>query len=351
MPMRVLIATDAWHPQVNGVVRTLSSLAHAAKGLGVSTEFLTPDGFPSVALPTYQSLRLALPNRREIARRIEGAKPDAIHVATEGPIGVAVRGYCRRQRRPFTTSYMTRFPEYISARAPIPESWSYAVLRRFHSAAAVTMVSTMSLMTELSGRGFPNLRMWTRGVDTDLFAPQRALPLDLPRPIFLTAGRVAVEKNLEAFLSLDLPGSKVVVGDGPQEAELRQQFPQVAFLGLREGTQLAGLIAAADVFVFPSCTDTFGLVQLEALACGVPVAAFPVMGPKDVIADHPIGALDEDLRAACLRALKLSREACREFALTRSWTSSARQFIAHVGRVAVRQPQVRAAHVPASAHG
>lgn len=349
--MRVLIATDAWHPQVNGVVRTLRSLAEAAKGLGVSIEFLTPDRFFSVALPTYESLRLALPNRREIARRIESAKPDAIHVATEGPIGVAVRAYCRRRRRAFTTSYMTRFPEYISARAPIPESWSYAMLRRFHSAAAVTMVSTMSLMTELRGRGFQNLRMWTRGVDTHLFAPHRALPLDLPRPIFLTAGRVAVEKNLEAFLSLDLPGSKVVVGDGPQEAQLRRQFPQVTFLGLREGAGLAGLIAAADVFVFPSRTDTFGLVQLEALACGVPVAAFPVMGPKDVIGNHPVGALDEDLRSACLRALNLSREACREFALTRSWSTSASQFIAHVGRAAVGRPQVRAAPVPASAHG
>jgi glycosyltransferase involved in cell wall biosynthesis len=351
MPMHVLIATDAWHPQMNGVVRTLGSLAEAARGLGVSIEFLTPDGFPSVALPTYQGLRLALPNRREIARRIESAKPDAIHVATEGPIGFAVRAYCGRQRRPFTTSYMTRFPEYISARAPIPESWTYEVLRRFHSPAAVTMVSTMSLMTELRSRGFENLRMWTRGVDTDLFAPHRALPLDLPRPIFLTAGRVAVEKNLEAFLSLDLPGSKVVVGDGPQEAELIRRFPEATFLGLRKGAELAGILAAADVFVFPSRTDTFGLVQLEALACGVPVAAFPVMGPKDVIGDDPVGALDEDLRAACLRALKLSREACREFALTRSWSTSAGQFIAHVGRVAVRPPQVRAAPVPASAHG
>src|SRR5262249_6359751 len=175
--------------------------------------------------------------------------------------------------------------------------------------------------------------------------------LDLPRPIFLTAGRVAVEKNLEAFLSLDLPGSKVVVGDGPQEAELKQIFPHATFLGLRQGAELAGLMAAADVFVFPSRTDTFGLVQLEALASGVPVAAFPVMGPKDVIGDHPVGALDENLRAACLRALTLSREACRDFALARSWSTSARQFIAHAGRVAVRQPQARAASVPASATG
>src|ERR1043165_7242263 len=252
MLMRVLIATDAWHPQVNGVVRTLTSLAEGAKSLGVSIAFLTPEGFPTFALPTYAALRLALPNGREIARRIEVAKPDAIHIATEGPIGFAVRAYCRRHRRPFTISYTTRFPEYISARAPIPESWSYAALRRFHSTAAVTMVSTLSLMTELRGRGFGNLSMWTRGVDTELFAPHRAVALDLPRPIFLAAGRVAVEKNLAAFLALDLPGSKVVIGDGPQEAELRQRFPQVTFLGLRKGVQLAATIAAAGVFVFHS---------------------------------------------------------------------------------------------------
>jgi len=339
--MRVLIATDAWHPQVNGVVRTLTSLAASAKGLGVSIEFLTPDGFPSIALPTYTNLRLALPNRREIARRIAAAQPDAIHVATEGPIGLAARAWCRCRGVPFTTSYTTRFPEYIAARFPVPEQLSYAVLRRFHGAASVTMVSTLSLMAELRARGFQNLRIWTRGVDTDLFAPERVVPLDLPHPIFLTAGRVAVEKNLEAFLSLDLPGSKVVVGDGPQETELRGRFPDAKFLGLRQGAELAGLIAAADVFVFPSRTDTFGVAQLEALACGVPVAAFPVTGPKDVIGDHAIGVLDEDLRSACLNALSISREECRAFALTRSWTTSARQFVGHVDQVTMtrsRQP-------------
>jgi glycosyltransferase involved in cell wall biosynthesis len=333
--MRVLIATDAWHPQVNGVVRTLTSLAENAKNLGVSIEFLTPEGFPSIPLPTYSGLRLALPSRGEIARRIETARPDAIHIATEGSIGFATRAYCRRRGRPFTTSYTTCFPEYIAARAPIPESWSYAVLRRFHSAAAVTMVSTASLMNELQARGFENLRTWTRGVNTELFSPARRLSLDLPRPIFLTAGRVAVEKNLEAFLALDLPGSKVVVGEGPQETELRRRYGGVTFLGLRRGAELAGLMAAADVFVFPSRTDTFGVVQLEALACGVPVAAFPVMGPRDVIGDLPIGVLDEDLRAACLGALTISRAACRDFALTRSWATSARQFVSHVNQVAV----------------
>ena len=279
--MRVLVATDAWQPQVNGVVRTLNSLARAASKLGVTIDFLSPDGFWTFPLPTYPGLRLALPSRRQIAARIESSRPDAIHIATEGPIGFAVRAYCRRHGRPFTTSYTTRFPEYISARVPIPQDWIYATLRWFHSAASVTMVATPSLMNELSERGFTNLGMWTRGVDIDLFRPDRAIALDLPRPIFMTMGRVAVEKNLEAFLSLDLPGTKVVIGGGPAEAKLKQSFPDAKFLGPLENGILAGHLAAADVFVFPSLTDTFGIVQLEALASGVPVAAFPVTGPKE----------------------------------------------------------------------
>jgi glycosyltransferase involved in cell wall biosynthesis len=332
--MRVLVATDAWHPQVNGVVRTLTALARHARTLGVEIEFLTPEGFRTLPVPTYPDLRLALPSRRRIARRIEEARPDAIHIATEGTIGHAVRAYCRRRGRPFTTSYTTRFPEYISVRAPIPESWIYAALRRFHSAATVTMVATPSLFGELTKRGFSNLGMWTRGVDTDLFRPDRAIALDLPRPIFVTLGRIAVEKNLEAFLSLDLPGSKVVIGKGPQEEELKRRFPDTKFLGLLENGTLAGHLAAADVFVFPSRTDTFGVVQLEALASGLPIAAFPVTGPKDLVGHNPIGALNEDLRAACLAALSVSRAACRAFALNYSWERSARQFIAHVQKVA-----------------
>jgi glycosyltransferase involved in cell wall biosynthesis len=331
--MRVLIATDAWHPQVNGVVRTLTELAASACKQGVEITFLTPEGFPSVPVPTYPALRCALPGPRGIARRIEQAKPDAIHIATEGPIGHMVRRYCLGHRRPFTTSYTTRFPEYISARLPIPEAWSYAVLRRFHSAAAVTMVATPSLMAELAARGFKNLGLWTRGVDTDLFRLERAIEIDLPRPIFISVGRIAVEKNLPAFLSLDLPGSKIVIGEGPQERDLRRNFPNVRYLGLLEGSALAAHLAAADVFVFPSRTDTFGVVQLEALACGVPVAAYPVPGPRDVIGDNPVGVLDEDLRTACLAALRISRDACRAFALTRSWENSAREFVGHVHRV------------------
>src|ERR1700761_7801567 len=299
--MRILIATDAWHPQVNGVVRTLTSLARSAAALDADVSFLTPEGFPSVGLPTYPGIRVALPNRYEIARRIEAAAPDAIHIATEGPIGWAGRAYCRRHKLAFTTSYTTRFPEYIAVRSIIPASVSYAVLRHFHAAAAMTMIATPSLRQELGAKGFRKLGFWTRGVAPELFAPDDPAELDLPRPIFMTMGRVAVEKNIEAFLALDLPGSKVVIGDGPARAELERKYPKAKFLGEKKGQDLTSHLAAADVFVFPSKTDTFGVVQLEALACGTPVAAFPVTGPLDVIADHPIGALNEDLRIACLR--------------------------------------------------
>jgi glycosyltransferase involved in cell wall biosynthesis len=352
--MRILIATDAWHPQVNGVVRTLTSLARAVEKLGATIEFLSPAGFPSMRVPTYPGLRLALPSPRKIAERIEKARPDAIHIATEGTIGFMTRSWCRTHGRPFTTSYTTRFPEYISARWPIPERWLYSALRRFHSAAAVTMVATPSLTAELSQRGFGNLGMWTRGVDTDLFSPDRAIKLDLPRPIFISVGRIAVEKNLEAFLSIDLPGTKVVIGAGPQEAELRQRFPDAKFLGQLENGKLSGHLAAADVFVFPSRTDTFGVVQLEALASGVPVAAFPVTGPKDVIAGNPIGALNKDLRVACLEALKMSRQACREYALAHSWENSARQFVGNIKRIVPGhqdKTSVHSAAVAATANG
>ncbi len=333
--MRILIATDAWHPQVNGVVRTLTSLARSAVALGAEVQFLTPDGFPSLGVPTYPGLRIALPNRSEIARKIEAASPDAIHIATEGPIGWAVRAYCRRRKLAFTTSYTTRFPEYIAVRSIIPAALSYAVLRQFHAAGAMTMVATSSLRQELAARGFKKLGFWTRGVDTDLFRSDDPARLDLPRPIFMTVGRVAVEKNLEAFLSLDLPGSKIVIGNGPQRASLAHRYPSARFLGEKTGKDLTSHLAAADVFVFPSRTDTFGVVQLEALACGTPVAAFPVTGPLDVIADHPVGALDVDLRSACIRALGISRESCRSFALERSWENSARQFL---GNLSALQP-------------
>jgi len=327
--MRILIATDAWLPQVNGVVRTLQSLAANVGQLGSEIGFLTPEGFRTFPLPTDRNYRCAIPTWREIARRIEIAAPDCLHIATEGPIGQIVRRYCLARKISFTTSYMTRFPEYALARLRLPLSSTYAILRRFHAAAAVSMLSTRSLLQELGKRGFAHLAMWTRGVDTDLFRPDRAMTFDLPRPIFVSVGRIAVEKNLAAFLALDLPGSKVIIGDGPQARELQRRFPAAHFLGQLEGETLAAHLAAADVFVFPSRTDTFGLVQLEALACGIPVAAYPVPGPQDVIGRNPVGVLDEDLKSASLKALTISRAACRAFALTHSWEQSALQFISH----------------------
>lgn len=348
--MRVLIATDAWHPQINGVVRTLEALGRSLEGLGAEVTFLTPEGFASLPLPTYPGLRFALPRPSDIAARIEQARPDAIHIATEGPIGLLTRRYCLLNRLPFTTSFTTRFPEYVAARIPFSVASGYVLLRRFHAPAMATMVATPSLMAELASRGFSNLRLWGRGVDTDLFRPDQAIVLNLPPPIFLSVGRLAPEKNLEAFLRLDLPGTKVVIGHGPQEAELKARFPKAVFLGSLSGNALAGHIAAADVFVFPSRTDTFGIVQLEALASGVPVAAFPVTGPMDVVGNAPVGALDNDLARACLAALGMSRAACRTHAMQFSWRKSASQFLAHLSPIANTTSQLPSADLAAPRH-
>jgi glycosyltransferase involved in cell wall biosynthesis len=336
--MRILVATDAWHPQVNGVVRTLTMMAEAARGFGVDVSFLTPQSFRTFALPSYRDLRLALPYGAKIARLIDEARPDSIHIATEGPIGLLVRRYCGKNGLPFTTSFHTRFPEYISARMPVPESWIWATLRRFHGPSQAVMAATPALAAELRSRGFRNVVLWPRGVDTGLFHP-RAADLGLTRPVFLCVGRVAVEKNLEAFLDLDLPGTKVIVGDGPARAALARKYPQAVFLGARQGEALAEAYAAADVFVFPSKTDTFGLVLLEALASGLPVAAFPVTGPRDVIGTAPVGVLDDDLRMACLSALLISPQACLEFAAGHTWEASARVFIEHASNVGAANPQ------------
>ena len=331
--MRILVATDAWHPQVNGVVRTLTTMAQAARSLGAEVSFLTPQSFRTVALPSYPDLRLALPGPAKIARLIEEARPDSVHIATEGPIGLAVRRYCRQRGLPFSTSFHTRFPEYISARVPVPESWIWSALRWFHGASHAVMAATPALASELRQRGFRNVVLWPRGVDALLFHPRPGADLGLPRPVFLSVGRVAVEKNLEGFLDLDLPGSKVVVGDGPARAELERAYPDAVFLGAKQGEALGEVYAAADVFVFPSRTDTFGLVLLEALASGVPVAAFPVTGPRDVIGQAPVGALRDDLRQACLLALKLDPRDCLSFAATQTWEVSAQAFVNNISQV------------------
>ncbi len=336
--MRILVATDAWHPQVNGVVRTLTMMAEAAATFGVEVSFLTPESFRTFALPSYRDLRLALPYAAKIARLIDEARPDSIHIATEGPIGLLVRRYCGRHGLPFTTSFHTRFPEYISARLPVPEKWIWTALRAFHGPSQAVMAATPALATELRNRGFRNVVLWPRGVDAGLFHP-RSIDLGLPRPVFLCVGRVAVEKNLEAFLDLDLPGSKLVVGDGPARAALARKYPDAIFSGARQGEALAEAYAGADIFVFPSKTDTFGLVLLEALASGLPVAAFPVTGPRDVIGAAPVGVLNDDLRAACLAALQISPRACLAFAADHTWEASARAFVEHASNARAADPE------------
>lgn len=342
--MRVLIATDAWRPQINGVVRSLERMVEEAPAHGITPHTLTPEGFWQIGLPSYPDIRLALATRRAVAKRIADFGPDHIHIATEGPIGWLTRAVCLAQKRPFTTSYHTRFPQYVAARWPIPESWSYRFLRRFHGPAAGVMVSTATVEGELKQHGFERILRWGRGVDLALFHPRPVSVLDLPRPIFLSVGRVAVEKNLDAFLSLRLPGSKVVVGDGPARADLQRAYPDVTFLGTREGEDLASIYASSDVFVFPSLTDTFGIVLLEAAASGLPVAGFPVQGPRDVFAESGAAVLDEDLRKAALAALRIPREACLELASRYSWQSSADQFYGHIRRIA-EQRQTQAQNV------
>src|SRR3979490_694766 len=336
--MRILVATDAWHPQVNGLVLTLPMTAEAARALGAEVSFLTPQSFRTFAMPSFPVLGLALPYQAKIARLIAEARPDSIHIATEGPIGLLVRRYCRKNQLPFTTSFHTRFPEYISARLPIPEPWIGRALRAFHGPSQAVMAATPALAGELRARGFRNVVLWPRGVDVTQFHP-RAVELGLPRPVFLCVGRVAVEKNLEAFLDLDLPGTKVIVGDGPARAALTRKYPQAVFLGARQGKELAEAYAAADVFVFPSKTDTFGLVLLEALASGLPVAAFPVTGPRDVIGNEPVGALNDDLRIACLTAVTISPQACLAFAARHTWEASARAFVENITNVRADDPR------------
>jgi glycosyltransferase involved in cell wall biosynthesis len=330
--MRVLVATDAWRPQINGVVRSLEYLASEAPSFGADIAFLTPGDFRTVPLPGYREIRLALATVGRIERAIKGMRPDSVHIATEGPIGWITRHVCQTRGYPFTTSYHSRFPEYLAARLPVPLKWSYAALRRFHNSGDGIMVGSPTLEQALRAHGFRNLMPWSRGVDADLFRPHSVRPLSFPGPVFLYVGRIAVEKNLDAFLTLDLPGSKVVVGDGPLRASLQSRFPQAYFLGTRTGRALADVYASADVFVFPSLTDTFGMVILEALACGLPVAAFPVMGPLDVIGMSGCGCLDSDLRRAALAALEVPREKCRAYALTFTWRESVRQFLDNVKR-------------------
>jgi glycosyltransferase involved in cell wall biosynthesis len=327
--LRLLIVSDAWFPQVNGVVRSLSTMVGILRARGHVVDVIGPADFNTMPLPTYPEIKIALFPGRKLKRMIEAADPNAIHIATEGPLGWAARKHCLRLGWSFTTSYHTRFPEYVAERFPVPLGLMYRLMRRFHGPSDAVMVSTPSIEDSLRSWGFTNLARWGRGVDTTLFRPRDKSLFDgFARPVALYVGRVAVEKNIEAFLKLDLPGSKVVVGDGPQLETLKAAYPEVHFLGAKQGETLAAHYAAADVFVFPSRTDTFGLVLLEALASGVPVAAYPVPGPIDVLAGDGAGvsALCDDLGAAVRQALEKSPQACRAFALRHSWDASADQF-------------------------
>ncbi|MCG8509928.1 MAG: glycosyltransferase family 1 protein [Rhodospirillales bacterium] len=328
--MRILIVTDAWYPQINGVVRTLDTLRKELTRLGHEIHLITPEPFRTLPCPTYPEIRLAVRCRRGVARMIDSFQPAAIHISTEGPLGLAARRHCLKKGYDFTTAFHTRFPEYVQARWWVPTTWTYRWVRWFHGPASAIMVSTQTIEDALKERGFGRIRRWSRGVDTELFRPRDKGFLTDPRPISMYVGRIAVEKNVEAFLSLDLPGTKYVVGDGPQMAELKSKFPDTVFTGAKTGEDLARHYAAADIFVFPSLTDTFGLVMLEALACGVPVAAHPVEGPLDVIGGSNAGVLDADLGKAVRAALEIPPDFCRAHAETYSWEASARQFLSNL---------------------
>lgn len=332
--LKVVVATDAWKPQLNGVVRTLDTLGSILTEFGNEVLYITPNDFKSVPLPSYPEIRLSLMPNRKVSKLINEFQPDAIHIATEGPIGRAARRFCKRRGYPFTTSFHTRFPEYANERWKVPTSWGYSILKDFHKDGETMMVATPGLMEELTDRGFKDMKLWTRGVDLEQFSPGDRSFLDhLERPVYLYVGRLAVEKSIEDFIELDLPGTKVIVGEGPQREELEEKYKNAVFTGPKYGDELTKYYQASDVFVFPSRTDTFGLVNVEALACGVPVAAYPVRGPLEILdgASPGCGSMDEDLRKACLAAYE-NRDpaACRKWAENFSWSAASRQFIANL---------------------
>jgi glycosyltransferase involved in cell wall biosynthesis len=343
--MRILTVTDAWHPQVNGVVRTIEATQRELERLGHETALISPRGFATVPCPRYPEVRLSLAPYRGVAQRIElqraGGGELAIHIATEGPLGQAARRYCVRHGLPFTTAYHTRFPQYLNALFGVPERWVYGFLRRFHSAAARVLSPTPEVDRELQRIGLTRIARWTRGVDLETFRPAAAESPHVAgtaRPRFLYVGRVSVEKNIEAFLNLDLSGTRIVAGVGPALERLRRRFTDVRFLGILDREELASVYSSVDAFVFPSRTDTFGLVMLEALACGTPVAAYPVQGPIDVVGAADVACLAEDLRAAALHALRIPRGRCTQFAQRHSWRAATEQFVSSQEPVARREP-------------
>jgi glycosyltransferase involved in cell wall biosynthesis len=343
-PRRIIIITDAWAPQVNGVVRTLQSVRAQLEAMGHVVDVIGPDRFVTLPCPTYPEIRLAMAAPRTIGRMIASFAPDAIHLATEGPLCVAARRWCLRHGHHFTTAYHTNFPDYVQSRTGLSAEWFWPYFRWFHGPASAVLTSTPSIRAGLHRAGIHQTHHWGRGVDLGLFSaegPAHPAYAGLAGPILLHVGRVAVEKNIEAFLALDVPGTKVVVGDGPARAMLQTKYPHALFLGLQTGEPLAAAYRGADLLVFPSRTDTFGLVMIEALASGTPVAAFPVMGPVDVLNDA-VGAMDERLDLAVGRALTLSREACADYGRRFSWRRSAEEFLASLHWLA-QPPLARAA--------
>ncbi|MFO0447179.1 MAG: glycosyltransferase family 4 protein [Pseudomonadota bacterium] len=336
--MKSAIVTDAWRPQTNGVVTTLSRTVECLAELGHDVHLMTPEGLRTVPCPTYSEIRLALGQGRHVAAWLEATAPDALHVATEGPLGLAARRAAIRAGLRFTTSYHTQFPQYVRKRFPVPERVSYAALRWFHAAAERTLVGTREVRRDLRRHGFANLVEWTRGVDTRLFRPDAGPRLPYPGPVQIYVGRVAVEKSVEDFLRADVPGTKLVVGGGPALEDLRARYPEAIFTGYRYGAELAALLAGSDVFVFPSRTDTFGLVMLEALASGLPVAAYPVTGPIDVVRQGDTGCLHEELATGIRGALALDRSRCRAQALEYRWENATRQFVGHLADARVARP-------------
>lgn len=327
--MRIAIVTDAWSPQVNGVVRTLQSVRAELERMGHDVLVVSPDLYGSLPCPTYPEIRLALATPASVGQRIAAFGAEAVHLATEGPLCLAARRWCLKRGRPFTTAYHTQFPDYVSQRTGMPSEWFWRYIRWFHAPAEAVLVSTPSIRRTLVSQGIAHVKPWGRGVDLRTFTPDAAPPAlfgTLTGPIQLYVGRVAIEKNLEAFLSTSHTGSRVVVGDGPARAELEARYPDAHFLGALSGAELAGAYAGADVFVFPSRTDTFGLVMIEALACGTPVAAYPVSGPLDVLTEQ-VGAMCEELDEAIAAALTRDPATCASYGRSFSWEASARQFL------------------------
>lgn len=324
--MKLLVITDAWIPQINGVVRTMQAVITHLQAQGMEVEVISPDLFPNMAMPGYREINLALFPRHRLSRLMDQARPDTVHISTEGPLGWAARAICRKRGWKFTTSYHTKFPEYAATKYKIPTRLGYAVMRRFHAASEAVMVASEGLQAELAEQGIHNTVLWSRGVDLNFFAPCVPKALDLPSPVLVYVGRVSSEKNLEAFLNLDIKGTKLVVGGGPQLQELRQKYPDVIFTGPKQGDDLVAHYASGDVFVFPSKSDTFGLVMLEAMACGLPVAAFPVRGPLDVLHDCPAGVVDENLARAIIKALDIDPQLPRAHAEKHGWAVCAEMF-------------------------